>query len=58
MSMFGPEQEILLLITYVPPLNSYAYISSGSRYLNFGPSHYLHPYLMHASSEFSGETTH
>ena len=57
MTIIEPELEILVLIAYTQthPLNTQADISSRSRGLNFGLSLHLHPNLVYASRESSGE---
>ena len=40
-----------------PPLNAHAYVSSGARGLNIGSRLHTHPYVVHASSEGSCEST-
>ena len=42
----------------MPPLNARADVSNVARGLDFGLGLNLHPYLMYASSEGSGESTH
>ena len=56
------DLHILVLIAYAqkPPLNVHANISSRAtcRDLIFDLTHHLHPYIVHASSEGSGESMH
>ena len=50
----------LVLNAYVQKrfISAYSGASIGSRGLNIGLNHLLHPYLVYASSEDSGETAH
>ena len=54
-----PVHEILVLLAYAqkPPSNAYADITSIARYLKFGPSFHLHPYLkyvhLHPTFEYA-----
>ena len=54
----GSTHEILLLIEYeqMPSCNYHAGVPSGARGLKFALSLHLHPFVMYASSEGSGET--
>ena len=52
--------KVLVLTAYVQkhPLNSHVVVSRETRYLNFGPSLYLHPYTVYANNQGSGESVH
>ena len=55
--LIEPVHEILVLIVNAqkPPLNTHYDVSSEAILLNFGLSYNLHPYVVYASGEGSGE---
>ena len=59
-SIYEPVREISIPIAYAeePSINTHADESSQTIGLNFALSLYLHPYVVHVSSEGSGESVH
>ena len=52
------RDTVLIAYAQMSPINADASTYNKARDLNFGQSLHIHPYLMHARREVSGETAH